>query len=32
MPRISLMLVVVIAIFYVVGAKYPGLAQKIGIV
>lgn len=32
MPRISLMLIVVILIAYVVGAKWPMLAQKIGAV
>lgn len=32
MPRLSLMFLIVIAIVYVVGAKYPQLAQKIGIV
>ena len=30
MPRISLMLIVVIAVVYVVGARYPQLAQKVG--
>jgi len=32
MPRLSLMFIVVILIAYVIGAKYPVLAQKIGIV
>lgn len=32
MPRLSLMFVVVILIAYVVGAKWPVLAQKIGVV
>jgi hypothetical protein len=31
LPRISLMLVILLALAYVVGAKYPVLAQKIGI-
>lgn len=31
MPRLSLMLIIVIAIAYVVGAKWPMLAQKVGI-
>lgn len=30
MPRLSLMLVVVIFIAYIVGARWPVLAQKIG--
>lgn len=29
-PRITLSLVVVVAIAYIVGARYPGLATKIG--
>lgn len=32
MPRLSLMFVVVILIAYVVGARWPVLAQKIGAV
>lgn len=30
MPRFSLVMVIVLLIVYVVGARYPGLAQKIG--
>lgn len=30
-PRLSLALIVIVAVAYVVGAKYPVLAQKIGI-
>ena len=30
--RISLMFVVVLLVAYIVGAKYPVLAQKIGVV
>ena len=30
MPRLSLMFIVVIAVVYIVGARYPMLAQKIG--
>lgn len=32
MPRLSLMLLIVVAVVYVIGAKYPQLAQKVGIV
>lgn len=32
MPRLSLFFIVVLLVAYVVGAKYPVLAQKIGIV
>jgi hypothetical protein len=32
MPRLSLMFLIVVAIVYVIGAKYPQLAQKVGIV
>lgn len=32
MPRLSLMFIVVILIAYVVGAKWPMLAQKVGVV
>jgi len=31
MPRLSLMLVVVIVLAYLAGAKWPMLAQKVGI-
>lgn len=31
LPRLTIGLVIVIAISYVLGAKYPGLAQKVGI-
>jgi len=30
MPRLSLMFIIVIAVVYIVGARYPMLAQKIG--
>lgn len=32
MPRLTLMFIIIVLIAYVVGAKYPVLAQKIGIV
>ena len=32
MPRITFGLIIVFAIAYAVGAKWPGLAQKVGIV
>lgn len=32
MPRLSLMFLIVVAVVYVIGAKYPQLAQKVGIV
>lgn len=32
MPRLSLVFIVVLLVAYVIGAKYPILAQKIGIV
>lgn len=31
LPRITIGLVIVVLIAYVVGAKFPGLAQRIGI-
>lgn len=31
MPKLSIMLIVVILISYVAGAKWPMLAQKVGI-
>ena len=31
MPRISLFIIVVIALAYIAGAKWPMLAQKVGI-
>lgn len=31
MPRITFGVIVIAIIFYVVGAKWPGAAQKIGI-
>jgi hypothetical protein len=31
MPRLSFMLIVVIILAYLAGAKYPVIAQKIGI-
>lgn len=30
MPRFSLVMIIVLLIVYVIGARYPGLAQKIG--
>lgn len=30
MPRFSLMLIIVLLVVYIVGARYPQLAQKIG--
>jgi len=30
MPRLSLMFIVIVAVVYIVGARYPVLAQKIG--
>lgn len=30
-PRIGFSLIVVVIIAYVIGAKWPGLAQKVGI-
>lgn len=30
MPRFSLMLIIVLLVVYIVGARYPALAQKIG--
>lgn len=30
MPRFSIALIIVLAIVYIVGARYPQLAQKIG--
>ncbi len=30
MPRFSLLFVIIILIVYIVGARYPQLAQKIG--
>lgn len=30
MPRFSIAMIIVIAIVYIVGARYPMLAQKIG--
>lgn len=30
MPRFSIALIIVLAVVYIVGARYPGLAQKIG--
>lgn len=30
MPRLSLFFLAVLLIAYIVGARYPGLAQKIG--
>jgi hypothetical protein len=32
MPRLSLMFLAIVVVVYIVGAKYPQLAQKIGIV
>jgi hypothetical protein len=31
MPRITLMLLVILIVAYIVGAKWPGLAQRFGI-
>lgn len=31
MPKLSIILIVLILIFYVAGAKWPMLAQKVGI-
>lgn len=30
MPRFSLLLIIILLIVYIVGARYPQLAQKIG--
>jgi hypothetical protein len=30
MPRFSIAMIIVVAIVYIVGARYPMLAQKIG--
>lgn len=30
LPRISIGLIIVVAVVYIIGAKYPGLAQRIG--
>lgn len=30
-PRITIGLIVIVLIAYVVGAKWPGLAQKVGV-
>lgn len=30
MPRFSLLFIIILAVVYIVGARYPGLAQKIG--
>lgn len=31
MPRLSLMFIILVAVVYIVGARYPMLAQKIGV-
>lgn len=30
MPRFSLLLIIILVIVYIIGARYPQLAQKIG--
>jgi hypothetical protein len=30
MPRFSIVFVIIVLVVYIVGARYPGLAQKIG--
>lgn len=30
MPRFSILLIIILAIVYILGARYPMLAQKIG--
>jgi hypothetical protein len=31
MPRITIGLIIFAVVFYIIGAKWPGLAQKVGI-